>query len=258
MNYFISTNNEGVDLHLNFEARNDAKIITSIYCLDSDVVFNLRHDKISAGKSKVIMKVPFSPKNMVVHVSTDIPNNLKLKIVVTHLKSYNIPLGSKQKEFIEFAQAFTYGVSCGTIKPTREILSSKSGTFKIALYPTILDDYGRHKATPCQIGKDSGIIQCDNALFTNHTIAGQMALLCHEYAHFYENPRYNLPAKSEEGADMYGLRMFLASGYGESEYVNAFKNAFKRVDTNQNRERIKNIHHWASEISQGKIYGKPY
>lgn len=258
MNFFISTNNEGVDLHLHFEAKNDAKVITSVYCLDSDVVFNLRTDKIPAGKQKVIMKVPFSPKNMVVNVSTDIPNNLKLQIATTPLRSYNIPLGVKQQEFIEFAQAFTYGVNTVTIKPTKEIYKSKTGSFQIALFPMILDEYGRHKETPCQIGKESGIIQCDNQLFTKQTLAGQMALLCHEYAHFYENPRYGLPAKSEEGADMYGLRMFLAAGYGESEYVNAFKNAFKRVDTNQNRTRIKNIHHWATEISQGKIYGKPY
>lgn len=257
MNFFIATDNKGVDVHITFTCRTKCKVVTSIYDLESDVVFNLRHDVVDKSLS-VIMKVPFSPRNMIVSVTTDIPNNLYVNIATTPIKTYNITLGQKQKEFINFAQAFTYGMSSGTITPSDAILKSSSGDFKIVLMKMILTYTGQHKGTPCQVGAKTGIIETDSLLMSNYTLAGQMALLCHEYAHFYENERNGLPASSEEGADKFGLIMFLGAGYGELEYLNAFKQTFKRVDTNQNRNREALILKYAKDIAYGNVLGKPY
>ena len=90
------------------------------------------------------------------------------------------------------------------------------------------------------------------------TVSGQVALLCHEFAHFYENPKYGLDKSNEDGADLYGLRLFLASGYGETEYINAFKETFKRADTIENRKRLGRIKGWAKRINEGKVFGKIY
>lgn len=258
MNYFISTNGSGIDVHVTFNAKQNCKVITSVSCLDSGLVYNLRHDEVRRGSKIVVLKVPYSPKNLIVSVDTDIPNNLSVKIVPTQLRKYDIQIGVQQKEFISLIQAFTLGMSSGKVQPSDDIIKSSNGNFKIVLADLIRDYSGSHIGTPCQIGSKSGIIECDQFLMNKLTISQQVALLCHEFAHFYENPKYGLPKDSEDGADLYGLRLFLAAGYGETEYINAFRKTFKRVDTNENRKRLGKIKAWAAKINEGKVFGKIY
>jgi hypothetical protein len=257
MNYFLAANNKPTDIVITFSSKQKCKAQTIIHCLDTNVIYSMRQDIVANSKS-VVLKIPNCPKNLIINIETDIPDNLRANIASYPIRKYNIQLGAKQKEFISFIEQFCDAFNHSKLKPSDNIIKSNSGDFKIVLLPAIRTYEGQIVGTPCQIGSKSGIIEVDANLFGQHTQSGQIALLCHEYAHFYENPRYGLPKKSEEGADQYGLLMYLGAGYAETEYVNAFKRIFKRVDTTQNRQRIEKIFDLASKINSGKIFGKPY
>lgn len=258
MNWYIGTNNTGIDVCVNIAAKNPCEVKLYVSCLDSDVVFNLRTESIKAGTSRIIMKVPFSPKNTIVNVEGSIVNNMQVSVHKLPCRSYNIPMGATQIEFMEFCQSFAWSVMNAKIKPSDEVYKSSNGNFKIVLMPRITDYYGRAINSPASVDGDKKIILLDYELITQFTLAGMIALLCHEYAHVFANEREGFPKSSEEAADKFGLRLFLAAGYGESEYLNALNQTFKRVDTQQNRNRLKLIVAQAHEINKGLIYGKPY
>jgi len=257
MNYYLSTNRKGIDVHLKFEAKNPCQIISTAYSLNSGIIFCERNDIVDGAKN-VILKLPVSPEKLIVNVRTNIPGNLRCQATPVKLRTYDVNMGKKDWEFVRFAESFCLGMLLETIKPSEYILKSPSGEFKIVLQDGLKDYFGNRIQSPCQIGSKTGIIEVDRLLLSQYTFAGQMALLCHEYAHFYKNPLHGVPADSEEGADKYGLCVYLGAGYGESEYVKAFKETFKRVDTQQNRNRIKLMMSFACEINAGKIFGKPY
>jgi hypothetical protein len=258
MNWYFPTNNKGIDVHVHVNAKNACEIQMHTNCLDSDVVFNLRREKIKQGKQTIIMKVPFSPQNTIVNVVGSIPNNINVAVTTTPCNSYQIPIGKTQTEFIEFAQAFAWAVMNGKLKPSDEIYKSSNGNFKFVLLPKIVNYYGRAIGSPASVDGDKKVIICDYELITHYTLAGMIALLCHEYAHVFANEKEGYAASSEEAADKFGLRLFLAAGYGESEYLNALKQTFKRVDTSENRRRMQLIVDHAKQINKGLIYGTPY
>lgn len=258
MNWYFSCNNEPADICVHVTAKNPCSITMHTSCLDNDVVFNFRKEEIPAGKHVIMMKMPFTPKNLIVKVVGSIPNNMQVKVTKQPCKSYQIPMGKSQIEFIDFAQSMSWLVMNGKIKPSDQIYKSSNENFKMVVLPRIIDKYGRAVGSPASVDADKKVIMVDNSMIVNFTVAGMIALLCHEYAHVYENEKMGLPASSEEGADKYGLRLFLASGYGESEYLNALAQTFKRADSSENRRRIQTIFDHANEIHQGKIYGKPY
>lgn len=258
MNWLVNTANKGADVVATIVAKNPCKVQLIASCLDTDVVFCFRKEMIPKGKSEIFMKVPFSPRNMLVNIIGDIPNNMRVNVYAMPCKSYQIPIGPTQIEFIEFAQAMAWAVMNGKIVPSDKIYTSANGNFQIVIFPRILDYYGRAVGSPASVDADKKVFLIDYNLITEYTVAGMIGLLCHEYAHVFANEKEGYEAKSEEGADKFGLRLFLAAGYGESEYLNALKKTFKRVDTNQNRNRMKLILNLSKEINQGKIYGKPY
>ena len=86
----------------------------------------------------------------------------------------------------------------------------------------------------------------------------RVAILSHEYAHFYKNPLSGLDVKDEYGADLNGLTVYIARGYGESEYMNAFRKTFNGHKTEQNRVRWSLLQDFTKKIHQGKYFGKPY
>lgn len=257
MNYFLANSGKGVDIVINLEAKQKCEVSIDVFCNDSKKEFSQRRDLIE-GKRQIVMKVPCSPRNLVASINTNLPNNLKVTIVPNKLKTYDINLGAKQMEFIKFVEEFCKLFNEDKILPSDKIIKSASGQYRIVLLDKVLTKNGQWKGTPCQIGANSGIIEIDDSLFYLYNFSEQIALLSHEYAHFYENKRHGLEPENEVGADTYGLVLYLGAGHGETQYVNAFKKTFKRVDTQQNRDRIAKIKALALSINQGRIFGKPY
>lgn len=175
------------------------------------------------------------------------PLNKKLNVFQTKY--------STVKRFLKFAQEFSERASVlsDIIPEGASIYTSDDGQFVIKYVDLIRDlnteipdrrdpsgktfiknpNYGRVLTTPARISKDKGIIEISKHYFLQYTIPMRMAILLHEFSHFYLN---NDP-RSEIEADKNALMIYLSMGYPRREAYETFLEVFKQADTAQNRER---------------------
>lgn len=156
---------------------------------------------------------------------------------ITKFKQKTLPsyapcyLNSKgTKSFVRFAQAFVERIN---ELPTGTY-TSKDGKFQIDLFDTIVDN----PSTPARISNSTGRIEVSKQYFSKMTIPMMMAILCHEYSHFYLNEDIH----DEIEADLNGLKIYLGLGYPIIESHKSFLRVFDKTDTAQNRERYEYIY----------------
>jgi hypothetical protein len=65
----------------------------------------------------------------------------------------------------------------------------------------------------------------------------RMAILLHEYAHYYLNKQ----PSNESEADLNGLNIYLQLGYPKIDIYNVFLNVFKRSPSAQNKSRFEKL-----------------
>lgn len=138
------------------------------------------------------------------------------------------------RSFINFCTRFCFNagvLSSGTYK-------SSDGRFKIEYLPTIISSKsGKELQTPARINKDSGVIQVSQKKFTPDTVAMRMAILLHEYSHFYVNKDID----NESEADLNGLLIYLGLGYPRFEGHEAYLKTFISTPTEMNKVRYDKI-----------------
>jgi hypothetical protein len=138
------------------------------------------------------------------------------------------------RSFINFCTRFCFNagvLSSGTYK-------SSDGKFKIEYLPTIISSKsGKELQTPARINKDNGVIQVSQKKFTPDTVAMRMAILLHEYSHFYVNKDID----NESEADLNGLLIYLGLGYPRFEGHEAYLKTFISTPTEMNKVRYDKI-----------------
>lgn len=138
------------------------------------------------------------------------------------------------RSFINFCTRFCFNagvLSSGTYK-------SSDGKFRIEYLPTIISSKsGKELQTPARINKDSGVIQVSQKKFTPDTVAMRMAILLHEYSHFYVNKDID----NESEADLNGLLIYLGLGYPRFEGHEAYLKTFISTPTEMNKVRYDKI-----------------
>jgi hypothetical protein len=138
------------------------------------------------------------------------------------------------RSFINFCTRFCFNagqLSSGTYR-------SSDGRFTIEYVPTIISSKsGKELETPARISKDSGRIQVSQKKMIPDTIPMRMAILLHEYSHFYVNKDID----NESEADLNGLLIYLGLGYPRFEGHEAFLKTFINTPTEQNKVRYDKI-----------------
>jgi hypothetical protein len=141
---------------------------------------------------------------------------------------------STLRSFINFCTRFCFNaghISSGTYK-------SSDGKFTIEYVPTIISSKsGKELETPARISKESGRIQVSQKKFVPDTVPMRMAILLHEYSHFYVNKDIN----DESEADLNGLLIYLGLGYPRFEGHEAFLKTFISTPSEQNKIRYDKI-----------------
>jgi len=141
---------------------------------------------------------------------------------------------SNLRSFINFCTRFCFNaghISSGLYK-------SSDGRFTIDYVPTIISSKsGKELETPARISKDSGRIQVSQKKFVGDTIPMRMAILLHEYSHFYVNKDIN----DESEADLNGLLIYLGLGYPRFEGHEAFLKTFIDTPSEMNKIRYDKI-----------------
>lgn len=147
------------------------------------------------------------------------------------------------KSFIKFCTKFCFNagvLSSGTYK-------SDDGKFSIEYVPTIISSKsGKELQTPARISKTSGTIQVSQKKFIFDTIPMRMAILLHEYSHFYVNQDIN----NESEADLNGLLIYLGLGYPRFEAHEAFLKTFIDTPSEQNKERYEKIKRFIEDFEK--------
>lgn len=141
---------------------------------------------------------------------------------------------SNLRSFINFCTKFCFNaghISSGLYK-------SRDGRFSIEYLPTIISSKsGKELETPARISKDSGRIQVSQKKFVPDTIPMRMAILLHEYSHYYINKDID----NESEADLNGLLIYLGLGYPRFEGHEAFLKTFINTPSEQNKGRYEKI-----------------
>jgi len=138
------------------------------------------------------------------------------------------------RSFINFCTKFCFNagvLSSGTYR-------SSDNRFRIEYLPTIISSKsGKELQTPARISKDNGVIQVSQKKFTPDTVAMRMAILLHEYSHFYVNKDID----NESEADLNGLLIYLGLGYPRFEGHEAYLKTFISTPTEMNKHRYDKI-----------------
>lgn len=138
------------------------------------------------------------------------------------------------RSFINFATNFSF--YAGML--TSGNYPSDDGRFKIEYMPTILSNKtGMELNTPARINKKTGIIQLSQKKIVPMTIPMRMAILLHEFSHYYLNKNIN----DETEADINALIIYLGLGYPRVEAYEAFVGTFIGTPTPENKRRAEII-----------------
>jgi len=77
----------------------------------------------------------------------------------------------------------------------------------------------------------------------------RMAILLHEYSHFYVNEKMH----DETEADLNGLLIYLGLGYPRIEAYEAFLKTFVNVPSQQNKARYDTINKFINNFEQNNF-----
>jgi hypothetical protein len=210
----------------------------------SNTVFTDRWKTVN-GECSFFVRMPVSGKNILIIIYNEkngLENEngstfevLELKKLPLEKRLDVVDFSNKNlKSFINFCTRFCFNagvLSSGTYK-------SKDGRFTIEYLPTIISSKsGKELETPARISKDSGRIQVSMKKFIPDTVPMRMAILLHEYSHFYVNDDID----DESEADLNGLLIYLGLGYPRFEGHEAFLKTFINTPTESNKIRYDKI-----------------
>lgn len=223
-----------------------------------------------------LIKMPLSPDFSLIQVYNQKNGNLpegkdrsfKLisKKVLPLEKSFNCYDSSNQsiKSFIKFAEEFSERASI--LSANRSVYMSDDGRFRIDYLDVVRDtnkviensvtgqrtanpNFGKPLSTPARISHNNGVIEISKHHFLQYTVPMRLAILFHEYSHFYLNK--NIANESE--ADLNGLLLYLGNSWPKCEAHYAFLEVFKGTPSNENKIRMKKIMVFIKNFEDYKI-----
>ena len=134
------------------------------------------------------------------------------------------------QSFIEFAEEFCFNASRLEAKGTSYF--SDDEVFQITYLDQIKED-GQVVPTPARISQTDGMMEVSKADFLRYTVPMRMAILLHEFAHFYLNE----VMEDEVEADHNSLQLYLGMGYPRIDAYNVYLDVFENSPSELNKDR---------------------
>ena len=214
--------------------------------------------KVVSGEEDLFIRMPMSPNVLLIDVyNQDNGNKPKgedgsFEVVGIRNETLDVTLSQTQmdtpivKSFVSFAQRFSY--NAGWLPPKDYFSSSRQ--FKIEYMPVITSMKGEKLTTPARISTQNGRIQLSQEAFVPFTIPMRMAILLHEFSHYYVNS----DIADEVEADLNALTIYLGLGYPIKEGYAAFGETFMDAPTQLNKNRYEIINRFIKDyIEEHKI-----
>jgi hypothetical protein len=139
------------------------------------------------------------------------------------------------RKFVKFAEEFS--AKAGYISAKGSVYSSDDGQFRIDYLDDIIGDNGKSLKTPARISRNEGVIEVSKLKFSKYSVPMRIAILLHEFSHFY----LNTDMANETEADLNGLIIYLGLGYPRIDAYNVFTQVFHTSPTELNKDRMKII-----------------
>ena len=193
------------------------------------------------GQKEFVVLMPQAPKIAQVSIINEsngnIRNDTSFSIVEISAIPYKIPnnqFSKKTQAFVKFAQEFSDECGYLSASKTGDIYTSNNKKYRIDYFDEIRNSNGVVVHTPARISQLNGRIEVSAKQFREFTIPMRMAILLHEYSHYYLNKN----PSNEVEADLNGLTCYLKMGYPKIDIYNVFLNVFKKAPSMVNKERF--------------------
>ena len=161
-------------------------------------------------------------------------DDLELLPIKRKLEAFN-SANTTIQNYIQFCQEFC--AKAGYLSAGNSIYTSNDGKFRIDYLDDIKDESGKPMNTPARISRSEGIIEVSKAKFIKYTVPMRMAILLHEFSHYY----LNTDISNETEADLNGLLIYLSLGYPRIDAYNVFSQVFVTSPNSINTNRMKII-----------------
>ena len=258
MKRLFTLNEKPTALKIVVETRGEERLWIKVKDAERKNTFYTKRYADVDGTQTFYVRMPQSPKVAKVIVYNEAYGNRGkdmgfrvLEIKEVPLKTIPIKLSKKTKAFVRFAQEFSD--ECGYLSSSKggDTYRSNNGKFRIDYFNEIRSKAtGEVITTPARISQLNGRIEVAKSMFKKYTIPMRMAILLHEFSHFYLN---RVPSDESE-ADINGLRIYLSMGYPRIDAYNVFLSVFKRSATRGNQDRFERLDSFIKGFE--KQYGK--
>ncbi len=196
-------------------------------------------DCVVDGEKEYLVKLPISPDIAKISLVGDRGEERGFGIEDVKVKkldpNYSNPNFNKDevKSFINFAEEFSY--EAGSI-PAEAEYESDDGVFNIK-YLNNIKSNGEIVATPARISQNDGLIEVSKSDFLRYTVPMRMAILLHEFAHYYLND----VMEDEMEADRNSLELYLGMGYPRIDAYNVYLDVFENSPSELNKDRYNQL-----------------
>lgn len=254
MNYKVNSRYEQMTIAVTVQVARPIRLRLKVVDAEKPLTEFTNRFKTVKRSFKFFVRLPLTPKTLLIKLSDDenggdISNRVKVvsiqklglekRMDEVDINSYSVMC------FVNFAQKFAFNSSY--LKPN--VFVSDDCGYRIEYLPTIINSDGREIRTPARISKDTGRIQVSKKLFNTYTVPMRMAILLHEFAHFYLNKDID----NEIEADLNGLLIYLGLGYPRIDGYEAFLQVFEDTPTQQNKERYETINKFIEDFEKKKF-----
>jgi hypothetical protein len=237
----VTLNEQPTKLKVVIETKYKEKIWIQVRDADRKNTYYTKRYGFVHGKEEFVVLMPQAPMEAVVMVFSDnngmIRNDTSFRVVEVKSTPYKVPrynFSKKTQSFVKFAQEFAD--ECGYLSSSSQgdVYMSNNGKYRIDYFDEIRNVNGLVLKTPARISQVNGRIEVSAAQFREMTIPMRMAILLHEYSHFYLNRN----PSNEVEADLNGLNIYLKLGYPKIDIYNVFLNVFKTAPSEANKKRF--------------------
>ena len=247
MNYTLWTRHEPCMVKVVIKTNSPQVIRLKVFDDSHPDTYFTDRTKTINGKEDLFVRMPLAPWNCKLSIYNEKNGNLgkgedsTFEVVGISKEELDITLPETRmdtmqvRSFVAFAQKFCY--NAGWIAANRDYTSGVGG-YKIEYLPYITKQGTNQRlATPARISTKNGRIQISQEAFKKMTIPMRMAILLHEFSHYY----LNSDISNETEADLNGLTIYLGLGYPIREAYAAFGETFIGYPSEQNKQRYEII-----------------
>jgi len=228
---------EACTLAITIGSNSDTKISLIVEDAEKeDVIFTERTGTIK-GSATYYVRLPICPDIALIDVEGESDEVFIEDIEVMTLPTdMSNPLFNERDvmSFIDFAEEFSYNAS--VIEPNASY-HSDDDKYEIKYVPDITEDNGKSLDTPARISQHSGLIEVSQKDFLRYTIPMRLAILLHEFSHYYVNKNM----EDEVEADRNSLILYMGLGYPRIDAYNVYLDVFENTPSELNKERYEEL-----------------